>query len=1333
MATFGRYEADRPLYRTAFSTVYALRSTEESGRQRVIKAQKLSVRMHDETLEAAQGRAFLDSATVQQKVARFEAESWAPVHELGTAVSGPFYVTDRYDFSIQGLVDGHVKLGAAGLHNVASSIVRGLLALRQACQRPHGNLKSTNILIAGHRDLSQAKIVLCDPLPDRHLDPDAHALADLRRLGEIIHQVVVHGEVPPITGYQAPPSAHWRKLGKQGEAWRHLCNRLLQANVESAPVTLEDLADQLTALAPRRSRRALLMASGIAVAVSILLGILCLRPLQDILFSTPLDPNQIKQAQEDLAKVAGWLKPLGKVVDERISPGIKKPTNQQQKKYLADIGTATADKILVELLGNILSCAAYFDAPESYRPEKMPSAVDASAAVARRLFHVDTRWPWLIDLEKKHAPKLREKSCLSLAEYLEGTIHLIPQNEPNKPNQEVCENIRAGFEAVLDLRTKWPGSLDLDKLEPKAIAEDPKLAGRIAGANEFLTRLSLLPNHYRLEGDPLTAFNKELADLTGAVDDFLQELQRSGAKSDDPNLMSLTGYGKKLQAVVPTKGGFEQLGALRKLIEAIETPPETWYTMTREKAKTEIGKSPRLNGWYRSYVEDRTGERAIFLEKYKALGKPFRDLKEEVKQTRESFILFTEDYSRIETALQACYLLEETPPAAQETLQTVCDRWRKNQVFDKVPKNEPYATVIADLRDRVQELEDIRRVQTVDGLLNEAKTGRWLEARYAAWRRLDTGTPPAWPLTERQWKEEADIQSRLKKDLEQATGLADRRGTEFNSLCEIRERTYRNSRLNELVSEVQARASGVAILRNIGRARPQTNADLGGLQEFERTLQSVVGVLTSDAWSTQYDLGEFQKDHTGYFADATVFGVQDIENWRKALADYKRIPDPRGQAKLSQEVKELEGQIAAGLQESVGDPNLEADRKQRQILSERIDEIEKLPAISKNEDTITKTWADLGRELAILRGKVEGHRWPPECKYLTIAQGTVRFKANAGFDTFEPVERNSSGSGVFGPLSRSTPRALRGDTAFEASRTQAPLGADNPIWPKYIRAKQDRDPNVVLRFVPQDKPTDPLPFYMAIQEITNGQFAKFLDVNRPADVDRLLATEFRAGNAAMNRYPRAINPKTHEIAPLARKNHPVVWVTYQGAERYAKWLHAELPRSSWPQRAIAYCSGRGAPDPNWYHTRGQAWEAAVREYNDTRTDPMNRKYAPVGAMFAREFPGFKEWNELPYVYQKPPLPANAPRDEWPQPSQARKGLEIFDLIGNVWEWSPNSNDPKQPYIYGGSCLSSPTNAAAEPQLFDGTSACDVGFRIAVPCPETGRSDGNPVGSVRIGR
>ena len=186
MAKFGQYETGHPLVRTGFNAIYVLRPAEKGSPQRVIKAHQPSVRVRDEKLTAAQTQAFLDSAGVQQKAALQDAKHWAPIHEFGTAPAGVFYVTDRYDLSARQLVDGRVNLRAAGMHHIVDSITAGLLTLKRVCGRPHGNLKFSNILVTKHRDVSKAKVALCDPLPAVYLEADVHSKADLQRTtGEV--------------------------------------------------------------------------------------------------------------------------------------------------------------------------------------------------------------------------------------------------------------------------------------------------------------------------------------------------------------------------------------------------------------------------------------------------------------------------------------------------------------------------------------------------------------------------------------------------------------------------------------------------------------------------------------------------------------------------------------------------------------------------------------------------------------------------------------------------------------------------------------------------------------------------------------------------------------------------------------------------------------------------------------------------------------------------------------------------------------------------------------------------------------------------------------------
>ena len=183
------------------------------------------------------------------------------------------------------------------------------------------------------------------------------------------------------------------------------------------------------------------------------------------------------------------------------------------------------------------------------------------------------------------------------------------------------------------------------------------------------------------------------------------------------------------------------------------------------------------------------------------------------------------------------------------------------------------------------------------------------------------------------------------------------------------------------------------------------------------------------------------------------------------------------------------------------------------------------------------------------------------------------------------------------------------------------------------------------------------------------------------------------------------------IAELAQ--HPVVHLSYEDAEAYAKWAGKELPTEA-------------------------EWEFAARGGLDSATYAWGEEFAPDGRQMANTWQGeFPCQNLLEDGYE-----GTAPVGQFPP-----NGYGLFDMIGNVWEWTTDwysahhpapkaccggslpkgdreqSYDPQMPsiriprkVIKGGSFLCAPNYcrryrpAARMAQPVD-TSTCHVGLRL----------------------
>lgn len=196
-------------------------------------------------------KSFLDSARTHQSVASKPGSHWAPIHEIGEDEDGGYYVADFYPGSAQKLVVGKVRLSATGLLTLIRAVVAGLVELRDASGRQHGNLKPTNVLIAGTDEVEDKDVFLADPADSANPAANDGGADDLFQLGQLVHQLVLHRPFRPVTGWPIEPSEAWSRLGYSGNRWRELCNHLLHPDPLVRPASLDDARREIERLGRR--------------------------------------------------------------------------------------------------------------------------------------------------------------------------------------------------------------------------------------------------------------------------------------------------------------------------------------------------------------------------------------------------------------------------------------------------------------------------------------------------------------------------------------------------------------------------------------------------------------------------------------------------------------------------------------------------------------------------------------------------------------------------------------------------------------------------------------------------------------------------------------------------------------------------------------------------------------------------------------------------------------------------------------------------------------------------------------------------------------------------
>ncbi len=266
------YEVVRPLPASGLATVAVARRRDRPREYVVLKILRpASVFARPEEARRFVDQ-FLQSAACQDRVARAEPAHWAPVHESGPVPDGAACVTDYYSRSVEGLARGRVRLSLRDVAGLAGAVLDGLIALERTAGRPHGNLKPSNVLLAGRGKVRPEHVFLTDPLADSVIDPAKHRLADWRGLGDLIHRLVLHRPAPRRGVGGVSASKAWTRLGKGGEGLRRLCSRLLVPDLDPARLTLDQVAAELDRLArpPRVPALTVLAATLAALTVGAL-------------------------------------------------------------------------------------------------------------------------------------------------------------------------------------------------------------------------------------------------------------------------------------------------------------------------------------------------------------------------------------------------------------------------------------------------------------------------------------------------------------------------------------------------------------------------------------------------------------------------------------------------------------------------------------------------------------------------------------------------------------------------------------------------------------------------------------------------------------------------------------------------------------------------------------------------------------------------------------------------------------------------------------------------------------------------------------------------------
>jgi sulfatase modifying factor 1 len=151
------------------------------------------------------------------------------------------------------------------------------------------------------------------------------------------------------------------------------------------------------------------------------------------------------------------------------------------------------------------------------------------------------------------------------------------------------------------------------------------------------------------------------------------------------------------------------------------------------------------------------------------------------------------------------------------------------------------------------------------------------------------------------------------------------------------------------------------------------------------------------------------------------------------------------------------------------------------------------------------------------------------------------------------------------------------------------------------------------------------------------------------------------------------NPEGPGSTLDGRERHPVTHIAYEDARAYAAWAGKELPTEA-------------------------EWEFAARGGLDGATYAWGDEFAPKGRQMANTWQGEFPWqNLLLDKYER-----TSPIKSFPP-----NGYGLYDVAGNVWEWTTDFYTPKHPDEVVHACCG-PSGRRLNPRVVSPEASYNVG-------------------------